>query len=327
MRCPQGIAGQCFFQKHAWQGLSRSIRQVRDPQDPEEALLAIDDLDGLIGLVQAAVLEIHPWGASLPNLDQPDMIIMDLDPGEAVSWPEVIAAAVEVRERLAAVGHAQLRQDVGRQGAACRGAAETEGGLAGGESLYQGIADAMAGDSPERFVATITKSKRRGKILVDYLRNGRGSTAVAAYSTRARAGAPVSMPLAWDELGPGLGPAYFTVENTPTRLAHLTADPWADFRRQPCRCRQQNRAASAPRRQPQVSALGSFSSEPVEPEGLPTRKHSAFTREPLIPRELSTSHRGAISRMALRMRPPVRNCGSGQSAAEAERGTCAISTR
>ena len=68
VRCPQGIAGQCFFQKHAWQGLNRSIRQVRDPQDPEEALLAIDDLDGLISLVQAAVLEIYSWGASLPNL-------------------------------------------------------------------------------------------------------------------------------------------------------------------------------------------------------------------------------------------------------------------
>jgi bifunctional non-homologous end joining protein LigD len=97
VRCPQGISGQCFFQKHAWQGLSRSIQIAHDPKDPEEELLAINDLDGLIGLVQAAVLEMHPWGASLPNLDQPDMIIMDLDPGEAVSWPEVNAAAVEVR--------------------------------------------------------------------------------------------------------------------------------------------------------------------------------------------------------------------------------------
>ena len=99
------------------------------------------------------------------------------------------------------------------------------------KAFTKNIADAMASDSPERFVATITKSKRRGKILVDYLRNGRGSTAVAAYSTRARAGASVSMPLAWDELGPGLGPSYFTVDNTPTRLTHLSADPWADFRR------------------------------------------------------------------------------------------------
>ncbi|TIR46748.1 MAG: ATP-dependent DNA ligase, partial [Mesorhizobium sp.] len=92
------------------------------------------------------------------------------------------------------------------------------------------IADSMAADSPGRYVSTITKSKRRGKILVDYLRNQRGATAVAAYSTRARPGAAVSMPLAWDELGPSIGPAYFTVENTPTRLASLSSDPWQDFR-------------------------------------------------------------------------------------------------
>jgi bifunctional non-homologous end joining protein LigD len=88
----------------------------------------------------------------------------------------------------------------------------------------------MVSDSPNRFVSTITKSKRSGKILVDYLRNQRGATAVAPYSTRARPGAPVSMPLAWDELNPGVGPAYFTVQNTPIRLASLTADPWEDFR-------------------------------------------------------------------------------------------------
>jgi bifunctional non-homologous end joining protein LigD len=88
----------------------------------------------------------------------------------------------------------------------------------------------MAADSPGRFVSKITKAKRRGKILIDYLRNQRGATAVAAYSTRARPGAAVSLPLAWDELSPGIGPAYFTVGNTPTRLAALSADPWEDFR-------------------------------------------------------------------------------------------------
>ena len=98
------------------------------------------------------------------------------------------------------------------------------------KSFAKGVADAMAADSPERFVATITKSKRRGRILVDYLRNGRGATAVAPYSTRARPGAPVSMPLDWDELGRGLGPAYFTVANSVARLANIKADPWADFR-------------------------------------------------------------------------------------------------
>ena len=154
VRCPQGIAGQCFFQKHAWQGLSRSIRQVRDPQDPEEALLAIDDLDGLIGLVQAAVLEIHPWGASLPNLDQPDMIIMDLDPGEAVSWPEVIAAAVEVRERLAAVGMPSFVKTSGGKGLHVVAPLKPKAAWPAVKAFTKSIADAMAGDSPERFVAT-----------------------------------------------------------------------------------------------------------------------------------------------------------------------------
>ena len=88
----------------------------------------------------------------------------------------------------------------------------------------------MAADSPDRFVSTITKSKRQGKILIDYLRNQRGMTAVAPYSTRARPGAPVSMPLTWEELCPGIGPAYFTVVNTATRLAAIKRDPWADFR-------------------------------------------------------------------------------------------------
>ena len=190
VRCPQGISGQCFFQKHAWQGLSRSIQLARDPKDPKEALLAINDLDGLIGLVQAAVLEIHPWGAALPNLEQPDMIIMDLDPGEAVSWPEVIAAALEVRERLAAVGLASFVKTSGGKGLHVVAPLQPKAAWPAVKAFAKSIADAMAADSPARFVATITKSKRRGKILVDYLRNGRGATAVAPYSTRAR-GAPV----------------------------------------------------------------------------------------------------------------------------------------
>src|SRR5690606_17518791 len=89
----------------------------------------------------------------------------------------------------------------------------------------------MAKDSPADFVSTISKAKRKNKILIDYLRNGRGATAVAPYSPRARAGAPVSMPLSWDELGPGIGPAHFTIGNAITRLSGLSADPWGDFRR------------------------------------------------------------------------------------------------
>lgn len=231
VRCPQGTAGQCFFQKHAWQGLSRSIQVTPDPKDSDGALLSINDLGGLIGLVQAGVLEIHPWGASLSALEQPDLIVMDLDPGEAVSWPEVIAGAIELRERFTALGMASFIKTSGGKGLHVVAPLQPKAEWPTVKAFSKAMAQAMAADSPERFVATVTKAKRHGKILVDYLRNGRGATAVAPYSTRARPEAPVSMPLKWDELGPGLGAAYFTVANGPTRLTHLRADPWADFRR------------------------------------------------------------------------------------------------
>ncbi len=232
LRCPGGVGGQSFFQKHPWKGMSRSIRQVPDPQaSTEEPMLAIDDLDGLVGLVQAGVLEIHPWGAPLASLEQPDMIIMDLDPGEDVAWASVIAAAVEVQGRLAALGLTGFVKTSGGKGLHVVAPLRPEADWSTVKAFTKTLADAMAADSPGHYVATATKSRRRGKIFVDYLRNGRGSTAVAPYSTRARPGAPVSMPLAWDELDRNLGPAYFTVANAPPRLAHLDTDPWADFRR------------------------------------------------------------------------------------------------
>jgi bifunctional non-homologous end joining protein LigD len=230
VRCPGGITEQCFFQKHAWKGLSSSIRLARDPNDPDEPILAIDDLDGLMGLVQAGVLEIHPWGSTLASLEQPDMIVMDLDPGPGVPWDDVIQAAMEVRERLSKLGVASFVKTSGGKGLHVVSPLEPVADWDAVKAFTKDLADSMAADSPDRFVSTITKSKRSGKILVDYLRNGRGATAVAPYSTRARPGASVSMPLAWEELGPGLGPDYFSVTNATTRLGHLAGDPWADFR-------------------------------------------------------------------------------------------------
>ncbi|MEI9986248.1 MAG: DNA ligase D [Aliidongia sp.] len=234
VRCPGGIDAHCFFQKHAWDGLSKPIRQIADPKDPAaEKLLAIDGLDGLdglIGLVQGGALEIHPWGSTLAAIEQPDLITMDLDPAEDVAWPTIIAAAEETRARLDKLGLASFVKTSGGKGlhvvVPLKPAAEWDAV----KSFAKGIAEAMAGDSPDRFVAVVTKAKRHGKILVDYLRNGRGATAVAPYSTRARPGAAVSMPLAWDELASCPGPAYFTVNNALGRLAHLQNDPWAEFR-------------------------------------------------------------------------------------------------
>jgi bifunctional non-homologous end joining protein LigD len=229
VRCPDGIDGQQFFQKHAWKGLNSNIVQARDPEDPAEPLIAIRDFDGLIGLVQAAALEIHPWGSTLTDWERPDTIIMDLDPGENVAWEAMIEAAREVRARLEAAGLAAFVKTSGGKGLHVVSPVKPEADWAAVKAFAKAIADSMAADSPERYVATIAKAKRTGKVLVDYLRNQRGATAVAAYSTRARPGAAVSMPLAWEELGPAIGPAYFTVRNAPARLAALNRNPWDGF--------------------------------------------------------------------------------------------------
>ncbi|MEE3627585.1 DNA ligase D [Nitrospirillum sp. BR 11752] len=231
LRCPNGVTGESFFQKHAWKGLSKAIIQVPDPTEPAEGpLIAVNDLDGLLGLVQAGVLEIHPWGATLKDWERPDTLTLDLDPGEGVPWQAVIDAAREVKDRLEQAGLAAFVKTTGGKGLHVVAPLRPKADWAAVKAFTKGIADAMAADSPGRFVATITKAKRGGKILVDYLRNQRGATAVAAYSTRARPGAAVSMPLAWEELSPAVGPAYFTVMTAPTRLAALSADQWADFR-------------------------------------------------------------------------------------------------
>ncbi|HEY4250911.1 MAG TPA: DNA ligase D [Roseomonas sp.] len=232
LRCPDGIDGQSFFQKHAWRGISPAIAQIRDPANPEdEPLIAINDLDGLMGLVQSATLEIHPWGSTVADWEHPDTIIMDLDPGEGVAWDAVIAAAVDVRRRLEAAGLAAFLKNSGGKGLHVVAPLTPKADWAAAKAFTKGIAEAMAAEEPDRYVATISKARRRGRILVDYLRNQRGATAVAPLSTRARAGAPVSMPLAWEELAPTIGPNYFTVANAPTRIASLHPQPWAGFRK------------------------------------------------------------------------------------------------
>jgi bifunctional non-homologous end joining protein LigD len=230
VRCPDGVGSQCFFQKHAWKGMNKEILQAYDPEDrDEQPIIAIDGLPGLLGLVQGGTLEIHPWGSRVNDLERPDMIIMDLDPGEGVEWIQVIEAAQEVRDRLKTAGHESFVKTSGGKGLHVVVPLEPRADWDTVKPFTKSIADAMAADAPDRYVATVSKAKRKGKILVDYLRNGRGATAVAPYSTRARAGATVSMPLDWSELEPAVRADYFTVMNALPRLAALQADPWEDF--------------------------------------------------------------------------------------------------
>jgi bifunctional non-homologous end joining protein LigD len=230
LRCPGGTEGQCFFAKHAWKGMSREILTFDDPlDDSDKPLLAVDGLPGLIGLVQGGALEVHGWQSTLDDLEHPDQIVMDLDPGEGVAWPDVIAAAHDVRARLEAAGLACFVKTTGGKGLHVVAPLAPAAGWDAVKGFAAGVAKAMAGDDPDRYVATIAKAKRTGRVLIDYLRNGRNNTAIAPYATRARAGAPVSMPLAWEDLGPEIGPAHFTVANAPAHVAN-SPDPWEGFR-------------------------------------------------------------------------------------------------
>ena len=226
VRCPSGIEEACFFQKHAWNGMSKAVHRKTVAG---EEVLYIDDTEGLIALVQSGVLEIHAWGSSIRKIEAPDRIVMDLDPAEDVAWTALIDAALEIRGRLADAGLESFVKTSGGKGLHVVAPLRPKAGWDEVKSFAQSLAIAMAGDSPDRYVATMSKRARAGKIFIDFLRNGRGATAVAPYSTRARSGAPVSTPLAWNELSASLRPDHFSVSNLPTRLAHLRNDPWAGF--------------------------------------------------------------------------------------------------
>ncbi|MGR8928375.1 non-homologous end-joining DNA ligase (plasmid) [Rhizobium leguminosarum] len=231
LRLPDGIKSQQrFFQKHAWKGMNPHIEEIADPQDADgEKLLRIADFNGLVALVQSAVLEIHPWGVTTDNWEKPDMITMDLDPGEDVAWSAVITAALELKARLEARGLAAFVKTSGGKGLHVVTPLAPKAGWAEVKDFAHSLAESMSADAPEKYLATATKAKRGGHIYIDYLRNGRGNTAVAAYSTRARSGAPVSMPLDWPDLDEVSGPAAFTLGNVPHRLQTRPKDPWGNF--------------------------------------------------------------------------------------------------
>lgn len=228
LRCPDGAEGKCFFQKHASGGLdSKHLRLV--PEDSDK-VIAIDDLDGLIALVQAGVLEVHVRGSRIDRLDAADRLVFDLDPGPDVGWAEVKQAARAVRERLDALGLASFLKTTGGKGLHVVVPVD-DAPWDAVKAFAKSFAFGMAKDSPERYVAVAAKAARTGRIFIDYMRNSREATAICAYSTRARPGATVSVPIAWSELSGLATPNRYTVDNVMGRLAKLKADPWVDIGR------------------------------------------------------------------------------------------------
>lgn len=230
VRCPQGRAVQCFYQKHVSEGLPEAIEGVRiKEKEGEGTYIMIEDLAGLISLVQIGVLEIHPWGSRADKVDSPDIMIFDLDPGEGVSWKDVVDGARLMHERLAQLGLKSYVKTSGGKGLHVVTPLMRRSDWDELKDFAKAVADNVVAQDPEKYIATMSKEKRKGKIFIDYLRNSRGATSVAAYSTRARKGAPVSTPLRWDELSPQLKPDAFTIANIKKRLASLKRDPWEKF--------------------------------------------------------------------------------------------------
>jgi bifunctional non-homologous end joining protein LigD len=230
VRCPEGIDAERFFQRHAMKGMSKAIKQVPiSGGESKKPYLYIDDEEGLFALVQISAVEIHDWGVSLAHLYEPDRLVFDLDPDEGLALAELKSAAVEVREFLADLGLKSFLKSTGGKGLHLVAPIAPKQGWDEVKAFAKAIADALVDVRPDRYTANPLKRTRVDKIFVDYLRNQRGGSAIVNFSTRAKEGAPVACPLAWDELKGLKAAAPYTMKTLPARLKALKRDPWEGF--------------------------------------------------------------------------------------------------
>lgn len=227
VRCPEGRHKQCFYQKHPGLGTPKSLRTVSIKEKSKTgSYVVVDDLAGLLALVQVSTLEIHAWGSHAEKLERPDRLVFDLDPDPAVSWRRVIEAARQIRQFLQDLGLESFVKTTGGKGLHLVAPIMRRHDWDEAKDFTRQVAGAIVAADPRSFTSNMSKAARSGKIYIDYLRNGRGAMAVAPYSTRAKAGAPISTPLSWDELTPSIHSDEFRLGNLPQRLAALKRDPW-----------------------------------------------------------------------------------------------------
>jgi len=230
LRAPEGVGGNAFFQKHPgpspWPGL-----RVLDPGlwPGHEALMQLGSRSALRSAVQMNALEFHAWNARSALLHKPDRMVFDLDPGEGVDWPAIRDGALLVREQLQQLQLRSWLKTSGGRGLHVVVPLAARWPTATVRGLSQAIVQRLAAAHPGRFVAGSGAARRVGRIFIDWLRNGEGATAVAAYSLRARPGLGVAMPVDWDELPALRSATQWTIANAAAHVARRAADPWAEL--------------------------------------------------------------------------------------------------
>jgi bifunctional non-homologous end joining protein LigD len=219
LRCPSGIDGQCFFQRNPGTGLGPDVRPFKfQHKGKSYEYLYIEDAKGLVEVIQMGAIELHPWGAPVDSVDFPDRMIFDLDPAPDVPFEAVKLAAQDLRQRLKKLGLDALLKCTGGKGLHVIVPLAGKDKWPEVKSFAAKIAGEMVTDVPEAYVAMMTKSKRTGKIFIDYFRNDYTATAIADYGVRARPGAPVAVPLEWKELKGLKSASQFTMKDVLKRL-------------------------------------------------------------------------------------------------------------
>ncbi|KGS03783.1 DNA ligase D [Burkholderia pseudomallei] len=229
VRAPADIGGELFFQKHADKLEIPNVALHAGLDPGHEALITIDDVKGLVGAAQMGTIELHTWNAHVSNIEKPDRAVFDLDPDPSLDWRAVIEAAQLTRALLDELGLVSFCKTSGGKGLHVVVPLARHAGWDDVKAFAHAVARHMAATLPERFTATMGPRNRKGKIFVDYLRNNRGASTIAAYSVRARPGLGVSVPIAWDELPDTTGAAQWTLANLHERLDALKHDPWRAY--------------------------------------------------------------------------------------------------
>jgi bifunctional non-homologous end joining protein LigD len=247
VRCPEGIGGECFFMKHSKVWAPPALRRVNIQEKTKVgSYLIADDPAAVVSLVQMGVLEIHTWNSHIERVEHPDRIVLDIDPGDRVSWRSVVATAKTIRKMLEHVDLASFAKTTGGKGLHVVVPLVPRADWRECLEFARTVAEVMTRLDPDLYTTAFAKAGRDAKILIDYLRNNRTNTSVAAFSTRARKGAPVSVPIRWEEVTAALKPQAWTVLTIEKRLSKLRQDPWKDY--WSTRQRLSARAAAALRR-------------------------------------------------------------------------------